>query len=334
VGWDNVVIIAQNGDGNADKVLAEIDYRGAHTMVHEQAIYQHDGECYQVEKFDYENHKAFVRKVVPDYFTDAMTYTQISVLEEEAEGEIRGNAAKGARPRAASGWGEVSVVEKVVGYKKIKFYTHENTGYGEVHLPEMQMHTTAFWLTLPEDRMKTLPGGKATGIDALYGIGIALETVSTFALMCDPRDLGTALGDIEPNDGQDPPPARPIGQISSDDVDTSFGRTKQAPGQMGRVPMKMQGGPRPGYDPTLFLYEHIPGGTGLAERIFALRDELIPRAHHHIKSCPCEGGCPACVGPANTSYGHGHTRKSVALLLLSELCTGNAGVDAAHLEMR
>ncbi len=315
VGWDNVVIIAQNGpnasERSPDKVLAEIDFRGAHTMVHEQAIYQHDGECYQVEKFDYENHKAFVRKVEPDYFTDAMTYTQISVLEEEATGDINGSITK-----AASGWGEVSVVEKVVGYKKIKFYTHENTGYGEVHLPEMQMHTTAFWLTLPEERMKTLPGGKATGIDALYGIGIALETVSTFALMCDPRDLGTALGDVEPNDGNDPPATRAPGE---GELDTSFGRTKQT----GRVPMKMQGGPRPGYDPTLFLYEHIPGGTGLAERIFALRAELIPRAHHHIKSCPCDGGCPACVGPANTSYGaHGdkrHTRKSIALQLLSEL---------------
>ncbi len=324
VGWDNVVIIAQHGDGNPDKVLAEIDFRGAHTMVHEQAIYQHDGECYQVEKFDYENHKAFVRKVVPDYFTDAMTYTQISVLEEDAVGEINGHAMK-----AASGWGEVSVVEKVVGYKKIKFYTHENTGYGEVHLPEMQMHTTAFWLTLPEERMKTLPGGKATGVDALYGIGIALETVSTFALMCDPRDLGTALGDVEPNDGQDPPRSTTAGEA---ETDTSFGRTK-SPGAGGRVPMKMQGGPRPGYDPTLFLYEHIPGGTGLAERIFALRDELLPRAHHHITSCPCDSGCPACVGPANVAYGlHDprhtrHTRKSVALQLLSELVS--AAVSAA-----
>ena len=112
----------------------------------------------------------------------------------------------------------------------------------------------------------------------------------------------------------DAPLARPPGE---GEIDTSFGRTKQP----GRVPMKMQGGPRPGYDPTLFLYEHIPGGTGLAERIFALRVELIPRAHHHIKSCPCDGGCPACVGPANTSYGHGHTRKSIALQLLSELCS-------------
>jgi DEAD/DEAH box helicase domain-containing protein len=280
IGWDNVVIIAKGERDGQDKVLAEIDFRGAHTMVHEQAIYQHDGECYEVEKFDYENHKAFVNKVVPDYFTDAMTYTQISVIEEESAG------AMSTRPNAdvKSGWGEVSVVEKVVGYKKIKFYTHENTGYGEVHLPEMQMHTTSFWLTVPESKMNALPGGKATGIDALRGVGIALETVATFALMCDPRDLGTAMGDVGPEDGA--------------------------------VPTKGQQGPRPGYDPTLFLYEHVPGGTGLAERIFALREELAHRARIHIERCPCESGCPACVGPVSTPYAKGHSRKSVALELL------------------
>ena len=200
VGWDNVVII----DREKDKTLAEIDWRGAHTMVHEQAIYQHDGECWQVEKFDYENHKAFVRKVEPDYYTDAMTYTQVSVIED-TETAPAAPLARGSRPTQdwVAGHGEVAVVEKVVGYKKIKFYTHENTGYGDVHLPEMQMHTTAFWLTVPEERLLAVPEGRAAAIDALRGIGIALETVATFALMCDPRDLGTTLGDADKQSDED-----------------------------------------------------------------------------------------------------------------------------------
>ena len=78
----------------------------------------------------------------PDYYTDAMTYTKVTVLRREQRGPTP------TRCRWASG--EVSVVERVVGYKKIKFHTHENVGYGEVQLPEMQMHTTAFWLTVPE----------------------------------------------------------------------------------------------------------------------------------------------------------------------------------------
>ncbi len=280
VGWDNVVII----DVEHDKTIAELDYRGAHTMLHEQAIYQHDGECWQVERFDYENHKAFVRKVASDYYTDAMTYTQIAVLEESATGVLvpgsepqrsasdSGSYAKDSETWT-SGWGEVSVVEKVVGYKKIKFYTHENAGYGDVRLPEMQMHTTAFWLTVPEERCDRVVAGRAAVIDALRGIGIALETVATLTLMCDPRDLGTTLGEANVDDeGHALPPEKT---------------------------RRPRGGGGPLYNPTLFLYEHVPGGIGLSERIYHERGALLGRAKELITRCPCARGCPACVGPSD-----------------------------------
>lgn len=322
VGWDNVVII----DAEHDKTLAEIDWRGAHTMVHEQAIYQHDGECWQVEKFDYENHKAFVRKVKPDYWTDAMTYTTVSVLEEfgvhpdpgaDAPPALSQDPADALRPPAANaaananhrplearvawptGWGEVSVVEKVVGYKKIKFYTHENAGYGDVRLPEMQMHTTAFWLTVPEAICGEIRSGRAAAIDGLRGVGIALETVATLALMCDPRDLGTTLGDTD----LAPP---------EDDAE-GHGRAAIVASPDVPIPRKVRGGPAPGYSPTLFLYEHTPGGIGLAERIFADRRTLLGRARRLIEGCSCESGCPACVGPT----GGAGERKAVALELLA-----------------
>lgn len=267
IGWDNVVII----DAEHDKTLAEIDWRGAHTMVHEQAIYQHDGECWQVEKFDYENHKAFVRRVKPDYWTDAMTYTTVSVLEEFGAGPLPDPE------RWPSGWGEVSVIEKVVGYKKIKFYTHENAGYGDVRLPEMQMHTTAFWMTVPESICAEMPEGRAAAIDGLRGVGVALETVATLALMCDPRDLGATLGDtaLDGSEGEDD------------------GEGSRVP-----IPRRVRGGPAPGYSPTLFIYEHTPGGIGLSERIFVQRDLLLARALRLVEGCSCVSGCPACVGPA------------------------------------
>ena len=273
IGWDNVVII----DAERDLTIAEIDWRGAHTMVHEQAIYQHDGECWQVEKFDYENHKAFVRKVKPDYWTDAMTYTTVSVLEEFGTGPAAVIDPPHPEPWP-TGWGEVSVVDKVVGYKKIKFYTHENAGYGDVRLPEMQMHTTSFWLTVPESVCTQIPQGRAAAIDGLRGAGIALETVATLALMCDPRDLGCTLGDTaldeaKENGGETSPDVPPV------------------------VPRKIRGGPAPGYSPTLFIYEHTPGGIGLAERIFEQREVLIARALRLVEGCPCDFGCPACVGP-------------------------------------
>jgi DEAD/DEAH box helicase domain-containing protein len=255
VGWDNVVII----DVARDQCIAELDWRSAHTMLHEQAIYQHDGECWQVERFDRDNHKAFVRSVEPDYWTSAMTHTKVSILEDSATGPLFGRGW-------TSAWGEVSIVEKVVGYKKIKFFTHENAGYGDVRLPEMQMHTTAFWLTLPEWGG---PLDRAAAIDALRGIGAALKIVATLALMADPRDLAATLADPEPNED------RPAG-----------------------------------YRPTLFLHEQVPGGTGLAERIWEQRESLLARTLQMILTCPCTAGCPACVGPGEAS------RKAMALELL------------------
>jgi DEAD/DEAH box helicase domain-containing protein len=250
-------------------------------MLHQQAIYQHDGECWQVERFDHENHKAFVRRVAPDYWTEAMTYVKVSVIEESATGFTAASPASALWP---SGWGEVAIVEKVVGYKKIKFYTHENAGYGDVRLPEMQMHTTAFWLTLPEDAWSHAASARSAAIDGLRGVGVALETVSTLALMCDPRDLGSTLGDA--------------------------GEEEAGAPEAARRPQKERGGPRAGYRPTLFLYEHVPGGTGLAERIWEQRDVLFAQTREMIEGCPCPLGCPACVGPGEGS------RKAMAMELL------------------
>jgi DEAD/DEAH box helicase domain-containing protein len=321
IGWDNVVIVDVTGTPKIDphradapqgKTIAEMDWRGAHTMLHEQAIYQHDGETYQVERFDYENHKAYVRKVEPDYYTDAMTYTQVSVIEETATGalveEMTPSVARRAPPWP-SGWGEVAIVEKVVGYKKIKFFTHENAGYGDVRLPEMQMHTTAFWMTVPEPIVEATYGGRGVAIDGLRGVGRALETVATLALMCDPRDLGATLGDA-----------------SIDEVDPT-----------ASIPRKVRGGAHPGYSPTLFLYEHVPGGIGLSERIFEQREALAARALALIESCTCERGCPACVGPGEPTpqarrpeagelgvearTGADWSRKSVAIELLRGVIT-------------
>jgi DEAD/DEAH box helicase domain-containing protein len=270
VGWDNFVIVdLENG-----KSIAELDFRATHTMLHEQAIYQHDAEQYQVERLDFDNHKAFVRKVAPDYFTTALTYRTVAVIEEREKGELG---------RAGVGFGDVKVVEKVTGYKKIKFFTHENAGYGDVHLPELQMHTTSFWLTLPESLVSSFGEPRALVIAALRGVGQALETVSSLALMCDPRDLGRTLGDGE-SDGA--PPGR----------DPFTGRTAR-------------------FDPTLFLFDSIPGGVGLAERVFERASELLEKTQALIASCGCRSGCPACVGPGE---GDG-SEKRLGLRILSTL---------------
>jgi DEAD/DEAH box helicase domain-containing protein len=281
VGWDNFVII----DVEREQTIAEMDFRATHTMLHEQAIYQHEGEQYQVERLDFDNHKAFVRKVAPDYYTDAMTHVRVSVIEREDE------AALG---HAICERGQVSVVEKVVGYKKIKYHTHENVGYGDVHLPEMQMHTTSFWLTVPEHVVERQNAARAEVIDAMRGIAHVLHTLASIGLMTDPSDIGHTLGSKSEPDG---------------------------------VPGKgISGGGDPGFDPTIFLYDRIPGGIGLAPRLFAARDELLRRARATIEGCACDEGCPACVGalvqaPAALTFAKRPelSRRPVALALLTDL---------------
>ncbi len=250
--WDNFVVI--DLDGN--RTIAEMDWRSTHTMLHEQAIYQHEGGQYQVERLDFDNHKAFVRRVKPDYYTTAMTHSRVTVLEQDQEAVVD----RGEVPLEA-GLGDVSVVEKVVGYKKIKFHTHENVGYGEVHLPEMQKHTTAFWLTFPEDFVQSQPEPRAVVIDALRGLSKAMHLIGAVGLMIDPRDLGRTLG--SKNDDDAPP----------------------------------GNGQGPGFDPTIFLYDSVAGGIGLASRLFEDREELLRRARHLIESCECDEGCPGCIGP-------------------------------------
>lgn len=287
IGWDNFVIIDQGTEQNpVERTIGELDYRATHTMLHEQAIYQQDAEQYQVERLDFDNHKAYVKRVKPDYFTTALTHRKVTVLDviedrhrapSSTPDAGDGKRAPGSSHQVVEGFGDVKVIEKVVGYKKIKFFTHENAGYGDVHLPEMEMHTTSYWLTLPERLIASMNTPRALVVDGFRGLGQALETVASLALMCDPRDLNQSLGD-------------------------------------GHESPAHEGGAAGPLDPTLFLFDAQPGGVGLSERIYDRASELLARAGTLIERCPCESGCPACVGPAE-----GGPRKQLASQLLEEL---------------
>jgi DEAD/DEAH box helicase domain-containing protein len=279
--WDNFVIVDLDGD----RTIAEMDWRSTHTMLHEQAIYQHEGSQYQVERLDFDNHKAFVRRVKPDYYTTAMTHSKVAVLEQD-----QGAVVELGEVPLDAGLGDVSVIEKVVGYKKIKFHTHENVGYGEVHLPEMQKHTSAFWMTFPEDFVQSQAEPRAVVVDALRGLSKAMHVVGAMGLMIDPRDLGRTLGSR--NEDEAPPG-------------------------------KGQG---PGFDPTIFLYDTVAGGIGLASRLFEEREALLRRARHLIESCECSEGCPGCIGPdASNEDEPEAARKRLVLGLLDAV-----GVSAIH----
>ena len=139
---------------------------------------------FQVERLDFDGRKAYVRSVDCDYYTDAITYTKVTILDTFASDAASSSIAdtrysisdeSSSEPQATSiehrvsdighrtptasprSHGEVHVVSRVVGFKKIKFYTNENVGSGELELPEQQMHTTSYWLTIPASVMMQLP---------------------------------------------------------------------------------------------------------------------------------------------------------------------------------
>lgn len=179
---DNFVVIDITGE---ERVIGEVAFPAALTELHEKAIYLHEARQYQVERMDYGGRKAYVRQVECDYYTDAIDYTQVKVLEEFATRPVQAAEAR---------HGEVRVNRQIVGFKKIKFYTNENVGAGTLSLPEQEMHTTSVWLHFPAAFWQAFPHlSPAERLNGLTGLSHALRTVAALLLMCDPRDLGVAI---------------------------------------------------------------------------------------------------------------------------------------------
>ena len=309
VSSDNFVVVDVSDETT---IIGEVDFSAATSTLYEQAIYLVEGTQYQVDRLDFDRRKAYVRLVDSDYYTDAITYTKVTVLEEfdrvpqspatvrqpygspgsgstvsgvEPSTRVLEGTAQGERGMPALGChGEVHVVSRVVGFKKIKFYTNENVGSGELDLPEQEMHTTAYWLTLSRTLIDRLSFGGDDRRDGIVGLGCALRQVAQLLLMCDRHDIGLAIHGEERR-AVSPGPAGPDRATDEE-------------------------------DPTVFIYDNYPGGIGFSEPLFGLHDRLLAHTRGLIERCPCDTGCPACVGPIGQTGPHA---KRVALALLVAL---------------
>jgi DEAD/DEAH box helicase domain-containing protein len=241
---------------------------------------------YQVEKLDFEGRKAYVRQIDCDYYTDAITYTKVRVLE-----------TFGAA--AAHAHGEVHVSSRVVGFKKIKFYTNENIGSGELDLPEQQMHTTAYWLTVPRTIIQALPYTADDRRDGVVGLAFAMRHIAQLLLMCDGQDIGISIG---------------AGDEGGEAAPTRSGPPAEVPDE-----------------PRIFVYDNYPGGIGFSEPLFGMQGELLSRTRELIAACDCEHGCPTCVGPVGNT---GPLAKVVAMRIVDLILAGAAepGADLAQVQ--
>jgi DEAD/DEAH box helicase domain-containing protein len=283
VSSDNFVVVDTTRD---TRVIGETDFTSGPATLHPKAIYLVEGKLYQVERLDFDGRKAFVREIDCDYYTTAITYARVTILDifsgadqgrplhetaipadvgadSEAEPAVGGELARPCIAEPAHG--EVHVVSRVVGFKKIKFYTNENVGSGELDLPEQQMHTTSYWLTVPVSVMTLLPYASDDRRDGVVGLAFAMKQVAQLLLMCDGHDIG----------------------ISIDTAETM--------------------------ESTIFIYDNYPGGIGFSEPLHRMHRELLAATRRLIADCECENGCPACVGPVGNT---GPLAKVAALRML------------------
>ena len=321
-----------------NEIMAEVDYDSAPFLIHTEAIYMHLGETYYIDRLDWERRTAYARPQKSDYYTDALSKTDIRVLRVDQSADAFGSpdddapdsgghdvspmsrirsgeeyplspkpdaAPPAARdlpphgpdevrramedapapldpvrpaptvpmigqPMLSRNFGEVVVSTLVAKFKKIRFESHENIGYGDVSVPVLETQTEAYWLTLlPEtaDRLET--AGADLGA-ALSGVATLLAQAAPLHLLCDPSDLR----------------AVPMVRAPHDNL------------------------------PAIYICDRYPGGIGLARKFFDIDLHVLLAARDILAGCPCGDGCPSCVGP---DIELGANAKRGALILLESI---------------
>ncbi|MGD0727147.1 MAG: Zn-binding domain-containing protein, partial [Spirochaetia bacterium] len=259
---ENVVIV--DTTRGRDEVIGEMDLPSAKLLVFDHAIYIHLGDQFAVKQLDLENRRCFVETAHTDYWTDSIVKTDIKVLTEDEE-----RTAAGIRTVL----GDLLVRTQATKFKKLKYHTNENVGYGDITLPADEMHTRSAVLlfdaaTLPGKRFGALPDAEQ-GI-VIQRMGVLFRTVAPVFLLCDPRDLGVSERVRDPH-------------------------------------FKV---------PCLYVYDQYPGGIGLSEGFLKDLPRIARGAREVVERCPCESGCPSCIGAPDAEQG-GINAKAAVLAFLA-----------------
>jgi DEAD/DEAH box helicase domain-containing protein len=332
---DETVVIHDVENG---RTIGELDLESTPSMLHEGAIYMHQAQSFLVDALDWDGRLAHVRPIGVDYYTRASIGSTIRQLQPEEERHAAG---------ILYAHGDVTVVTQATGYRKIKRYTHETLGFGDIDLPEMVLQTVGYWLIFSE-----------TLADELYDLGILLkpndygpnwQQQRQLALARDGHRCRTcgAEGLLHVHH------IRPFREYASyleanqlDNLATlcpSCHRRAEA-GQQARsalgglayvlrnlAPLYLMCDPHDiqvsaesrsplTQAPTIVIYESIAAGVGFSQRLFELHHELLASALELVTDCPCRDGCPACIGPPGEV---GPNTKAMTRQLLQILVIGN-----------
>ncbi|MCW5849188.1 MAG: DEAD/DEAH box helicase [Anaerolineae bacterium] len=355
-GPDRILILAGEEAPDASRItdqvsptprtIGEIDRASAPRLVYPGAIYLHDAAPYQVTRLDWEAGRAWVEPVQVDYYTDAMGSSEVKVVGVTAERAVSGGQV---------GHGDVEITEKTTGYRQVRFGTGETLGWGEVDLPPQTMLTTAYWLRLdeatitrlrvegwwrfdPNDYGPTWPQQRALarqrdgyrcrvcGAPEREGRQHDVHHLQPF------RTFGYAVGhnrhDLQANRLDNLVTLCPQCHRRAEAHQLVRGALSGLAYTLGHLaPLYLMCDPRDlgivteaqavatGV-PTLYIHEHTPAGLGLTAALYDLHGRLVADARDLIRRCPCDHGCPACIGPTTDADVEA---KAWTLRLLQEL---------------
>ena len=339
-----VVLQAQGGD--AWTTIGQVDLASAHWMVHPGAVYLHEGQMYLVEELDLEQHVARLKATDVDYYTQPRMETTVQLLEKTDELDTHGGT---------KAHGEISVISQVIGFRKVKWFTLEQLGLGEVCLPPTELQTTGYWLVPAEETVARLRHrGLWTNDPNRYGPNWLTQ-----------RDRARARDDYRCQNCGIPEGIHVHHKVPFRAFD-SYERANHltnlvtlCPRCHGRVELSVRvrsglsglafalahlaplflmcdirdigvhSDPRsPLADgrPAVVIYDQVPAGIGFSERLFELHEELMARAYEWVAACACADGCPSCIGPAGEN-GLGGKQEGLALLAalsVSSSCVGRS----------
>ncbi|MGB1276515.1 MAG: DEAD/DEAH box helicase, partial [Nannocystaceae bacterium] len=263
------VVELANGMAHDGRILAEVDFEDAPLYLHPGAIYAVEGRTYEVLRLEWEARKAYVRSVQSTYYTEAMTETRVRVIEPIADGFERPDRSGDHSQRHTHGTGHAELLRKVPGFKKLRFRSHENIGFGPVNLPDFELQTVAAHWAVPTEFLEQVsdPGRRASAALAATHV---IHHCAAMVMMCDVADLGCAIA------------AAPQGG--------SWARVVERNNVSDALLVEA------GATPTIYLYDNFSGGAGLSVQVHGLGAAFFERALQVVEGCRCEHGCPTCLG--------------------------------------
>lgn len=320
------------------KTIGEVDWHSAHWLVHPGAIYLHQANTYLVKSLDLVGKTAILEPVSYDYYTEPRQEIDLQIQETHQSAPVYAGTRS---------LGEVMVSTQLTGYRKIRWYTHEQLGSEEITLPPTELLTMAYWLLLDESAVKSLEEINLwTNAPNDYG-----PTWRFQRALARRRDHYTCQVCGAPEQGMEHHVHHkiPFRQFASVDAANQLenlitlcpachkkaeGAVRVRSGLAGLSYVLSQLAPllvmcdtgdlgshfNPqfaplGSAPVLFLYDKVPAGIGLCDEIYERHDELMRDALDLVEHCACQDGCPSCVGVGGEN-GAGGKRETLALLAL------------------